>query len=96
MVIKFLFKTSEEQRELANIVKVESAKAFPPEDIYCIYENCSTSQGGYVYINIKNSVYVKNIQESISKLAEMEHPYMTDFLSEVQENLSFVPKIEVE
>ena len=44
-------------------------------------------------VEIDRNVFVNNSKE---KMYKMENRYMTDFLSEVKENLSFVPTIEVE
>lgn len=96
MKFKFIFKNEDEWKELKNIVKVEALKAFPPEMIYCFCENYASRNGPAVYLEVDNFVYFNDIETSKEKMYKMENRYMTDFLSEVKENLSFVPTIEVE
>ena len=96
MKFKFIFKNEYEWKELKNIVKAEAIKAFPPEMIYCFCENYASHNGPAVYLEVDNSVYFNDIETSKEKMYKMENRYMTDFLSEVKENLSFVPTIEVE
>lgn len=96
MKFKFIFKNEYEWKELKNIVKAEAIKAFPPEMIYCFCENYASRNGPAVYLEVDNYVYFNDIETSKEKMYKMENRYMTDFISEVKENLSFVPTIEVE
>lgn len=96
MKFKFIFKNEDEWKELKNIVKVEAVKAFPPEAIYLFCENYASRNGPAVYLEVDNFVYFNDIETSKEKMYKMENRYMTDFISEVKENLSFVPTIEVE
>ena len=96
MKFKFIFKNEDEWKELKNIVKVEAIKAFPPEAIYRFCENYASRNGPAVYLEVDNYVYFNDIETSKEKMYKMENRYMTDFISEVKENLSFVPTIEVE
>ena len=96
MKFKFIFKNEDEWKELKNIVKAESIKAFPPEMIYRFCENYASRNGPAVYLEVDNFVYFNDIETSKEKMYKMENRYMTDFISEVKENLSFVPTIEVE
>lgn len=96
MKFKFIFKNEDEWKELKNIVKVEAVKAFPPEAIYRFCENYASRNGPAVYLEVDNFVYFNDIETSKEKMYKMENRYMTDFISEVKENLSFVPTIEVE
>ena len=96
MKFKFIFKDENEWKELKNIVKVEAEKAFPPEAIYRFCENYASYNGPAIYLEVDNIAYFENIETSKEKMYKMENRYMTDFISEVKENLSFVPTIEVE
>ena len=96
MKFKFIFKNEYEWNELKNIVKAEAIKAFPPEMIYCFCENYASRNGPAVYLEVDNFAYFTDIETSKEKMYKMENRYMTDFISEVKENLSFVPTIEVE
>lgn len=96
MKFKFIFKNEDEWKELKNIVKVETEKAFPPEAIYRFCENYGSYNGPAIYLEVDNIAYFENIETSKEKMYKMENRYMTDFVSEVKENLSFVPTIEVE
>ena len=96
MKFKFIFKNEDEWKELKNIVKAEVVKAFPPEAIYRFCENYASRNGPAVYLEVDNYVYFNDIETSKEKMYKMENRYMTDFISEVKENLSFVPTIEVE
>ena len=96
MKFKFIFKNEDEWKELKNIVKAEAIKTFPPEAIYRFCENYASRNGPAVYLEVDNFVYFNDIETSKEKMYKMENRYMTDFISEVKENLSFVPTIEVE
>ena len=96
MKFKFIFKNEDEWKELKNIVKSEAIKAFPPEAIYRFCENYASRNGPAVYLEVDNFAYFTDIETSKGKMYKMENRYMTDFISEVKENLSFVPTIEVE
>lgn len=96
MKFKFIFKNEDEWKELKNIVKVEAEKAFPPEAIYRFCENYGSYNGPAVYLEVDNIAYFENIETSKEKMYKMENRYMTDFVSEVKENLSFASTIEVE
>ena len=96
MKFKFIFKNEDEWKELKNIVKAEDIKAFPAEMIYRFCENYASRNGPAVYLEVDNYVYFNDIETSKEKMYKMENRYMTDFISEVKENLSFVPTIEVE
>ena len=78
------------------MLQAEAIKAFPPEAIYRFCENYASCNGPAVHLEVDNFVYFNDIETSIEKMYKMENRYMTDFLSEVKENLSFVPTIEVE
>ena len=78
------------------MLQAEAIKAFPPEAIYRFCENYASCNGPAVHLEVDNFVYFNDIETSKEKMYNMENRYMTDFLSEVKENLSFVPTIEVE
>ena len=89
-------KFEEQLKELGNIVKIALPIHFDQSEIYRFSKNYAAYDGTKVYVEVDNQGYFNDIQKSIENMSKMEHKYMTDFVSDVQENLSFVPKIEVE
>lgn len=97
MVINFMYDDDlDHRKELESIVKSEIKRHFNPEDYFDYHNNYSSYWGGSVHINISNLAYYKDIEKAKEKMTVMSDKYMTDFISEVQENLSFVTKIIVE
>ncbi len=99
MELNFLYPDNDEdfskRKELEAIIKAEVEKHFEQREYYAYHNNYASYWGGSVHINILNDAYFNDIEKSKEKMSEMENKYMTDFISEVQENLSFVPKIVV-
>lgn len=96
MKFKFLFTDETEWKELKHIVKVEAEKAFPPAAIYRFHDNYAGNEGAAVFLDVENIAYFEDIEKAKERMYEMENRYMTDFISNVKENLSFVPRIIVE
>ncbi len=97
MKFKFLFTDEEEWKELKRIVKVEAESAFPLEAIYRFHDNYAGNEGAAVFLEVDNIAYFEDIEKAKERMYEMEgNRYMTDFISTVKENLSFVPRIIVE
>jgi phosphopantetheine adenylyltransferase len=53
----------------------------------------TTKYGKSVTVIIDNNAYLQDLQNAKTRMSEMEHKYMTDFVSDVEENLSFVVQI---
>lgn len=88
-------KFEEQLNELGTIVKIVLSKHFSQSEIYRFSTNYAAYDGAKIYVDVDNQSYFNDIQKSIANMSKMEHKYMTDFISDVQENLSFVPKIGV-
>lgn len=99
MVFNFLYPDDDEdfskRNELESIIKAEVKNHFEEKDYYKYYENYASYYGGSIHIEIFNEAYFDDIEKAKKRMADMENKYMTDFISDIQENLSFVPKIIV-
>lgn len=94
MIIKFQCKASEEFKECSNIVRATVRSKYNVESNidYCkvLYSRTKLQ----VIVQMSNIDYFNDIQKSIQKMYEMKGPrYMTDLVSEIRENLSFVPGV---
>lgn len=96
MKFKFLFTDEAEWKELKHIVKVEAELAFPQAAIYRFHDNYAGNEGAAIFLDVDNIAYFEDIEKAKERMYEMENRYMTDFISNVKENLSFVPRIIVE
>ena len=97
MVINFMYDDDfDHRKELESIIKSQIERHFNPEDYFDYQNNYASYWGGSVHINLSNLAFFEDIEKAKEKMAEMSDKYMTDFISEVQENLSFIPKIIVE
>lgn len=101
MLFRFLIENEEQKKELRNILDVE-LKAHFDKEYYKVYE---VFEGSGVYCNIMNVAYFRDLQKSKEGVYEQnrlnyenktsDEVLLHDFIEDVVENLSFVPKIEV-
>ena len=104
------YKTEEESQELYHILEVEAKEHFP-ENTWDIgngtaYDPKKDYVDRYCAFYVSDKDYFNDIEkakndmyESISKeIPEnaLAVAYMKDFVSEVQENISFVPKVSID
>lgn len=91
MRIDFFTKDSEKTSELLSIVKAEMKKHFMDSDIEFIpHKAFPTANDNYfVSVGISNSAYFWDVYKAKEKLYK-EKGNLEDFVSDVEENLSFV------
>lgn len=97
MVFDFICGNEEQRKECANIVFAELKKNFEDDEYDNFMENISIRS---VHVQINNRAYFKNLENSKIMLYDEIRKkggsiYLKDFISEVLENLSFVPRIIV-
>jgi len=88
MKIQFEAQTSEAGRELSNIVKVEAKNHFASDE-YTLRVIFNT-----VVVKVYEPAYLEDLKQAREHLDEVG--YMKDFVSEVKENLSFVPVVYID
>ena len=94
MLIKFQCKDSEEFKECSNIVRATVRSKYNTESNIDSCKVLYSRMKLQVIIQMSNIDYFNDIQKSIQKMYEMKGPrYMTDLVSEIRENLSFVPGV---
>ena len=88
MRIQFEAQTSEAGSELSNIVKAEVKKHFASDEytLRVIYNT--------VIVKVYEPAYLEDLKKAREHLDEVG--YMKDFISEVEENLSFVPVVYID
>ncbi len=91
ILIAFKYNSKEEQNELRNIILSVAKQHFSYVD-FEIYSNHLNNEEYVIQITQKS--YFDDIEKAKKEMYEMtEHRYMKDFVSDVLENLSFVPKV---
>ena len=94
MIFDFLPDSEEQRSELSHIVEIEANSHFEKNDISNFCKHYCGLTGITVHIEISNYAYFNDIEKAKKEMYDMkEHKYMKDFVSEVLENLSFVPKV---
>lgn len=94
MTIKFQCKNSKEFKECSDIVR---ATVHSKYDVRSNTDPCKVLYSRtklQVVVQMSNIDYFNDIQKAIQEMYEMKGPrYMTDLVSEIQKNLSFVPGV---
>ena len=94
MIFDFLPDSEEQRGELSHIVEIEANKKKKKNDISNFCKHYCGLTGITVHIEISNYAYFEKKKKAKKEMYDMEeHKYMKDFVSEVLENLSFVPKV---
>lgn len=93
VIFKFFCSTELEQKELKSVLNIESKIHFDEN-----FEMSNTSDKGYLYVKVPLKLYFEDIEEAKKQMYNV-HDYgprfMEDWLSDVQENLSFVSKVVI-
>lgn len=97
MKIRFAYQTPEQEKELKHIVEVEAKKHFGK------WISLNSDWGGKVpgvkedhfclQIEIWESDFVEDLQRAKQEMYKNGRIMLPDFLSEVEDNLSFVSKV---
>lgn len=86
--VTFSAKNPQDYTELQHIAIIVIRSHFRPDEYFW-------STGGlFLKVSIFSHAYKADIEKSNKRLEEVG--YQTDFVSDVQENLSFVPTVNVE
>lgn len=94
MIIKFQCKDSEEFKECSNVVRATVSSNYNAKSNIDSCKVLYSRTKLQVIVQMSNIDYFNDIQKSIQKMYEMKGPrYMTDLVSEIRENLSFVPGV---
>lgn len=88
MILQFHYENEEQCNELKAILVIECKKHFESFAYHCMV------QSTYIEISIDDKAYFEDIEKA-KDIMYKDNSYMTDFVSDVQEYLSFVPKIDV-
>lgn len=100
MYLRFYYKDDSEKNELEHIVAGEATVHFTKDNWWNRYSSSNSIHKVYE-IEVSNVAYYEDIEKmkesfyTAKNNKELDTFYFTDFISDVQENLSFVPKIEV-
>lgn len=101
MTFKFYFSSEEEMKEIKTIVKAEAKKHFG-DKCRCGFWKDYTKREPEIWFTacVPNDLYFEDLQKMKQSVYEQnkkgEEITLNDFISDVEENLSFVPKIEAE
>ena len=91
MTIYYSFGDNEEEKELKNILLSEAKLHFGHKFNISLYRSI------WYKIKVPNSLFIRDLNESKDKFYSGESCLgLTDFMSCVEENLSFVPKVEID
>ena len=91
MTIYYSFGDDEEEKELKNILLTEAKLHFGHKFNISLYRSI------WYKIKIPNSLFVRDLNDAKDKLySGGSHFTLIDFMSCVEENLSFVPKVEID
>ena len=91
MTIYYSFGDNEEEKELKNILLAEAKLHFGHKFNISLYRSI------WYKIKVPNSLFIRDLNESKDKFYSGESCLgLTDFMSCVEENLSFVPKVEID
>ena len=109
MTFLFQYNTEEQHEELVNIIAIKTCSHFnyDREDFLKHKNGCynqaelsfTSHFGDKVKIELANNVYFNDIEKAKEQFYKDLHAnktaFLKDWISDIQENLSFVPKIEV-
>lgn len=90
MFLDFYFENEKELEELKTIIKAQAKIHFAPNEWYYTAEHWGPDR---TRIEVNNSAYFDDLEMAKERFYS-EKDYLKDFVSEIKENLSFVPKIE--
>ena len=92
MTIYYSFNNEEEEKELKNILLTEAKLHFGNNKF-----TLSLYRKIWYKIKTPNSLFIRDLNKSKDKFYSGESCFvLTDFMSCVEENLSFVPKVEID
>ena len=91
----FSFSNNDERSELESILSAETGSRFSKSIINTICNENSNS--GRIDVSVSCKEYYEDVEKAKEEMYARgeENRYMTDFISEVRENLDYVPKIDV-
>lgn len=91
MTIYYSFGDNEEEKELKNILLAEAKLHFGHKFNISLYRSI------WYKIKVPNSLFIRDLNESKDKFYSGKSCLgLTDFMSCVEEDLSFVPKVEID
>ena len=94
MNIYFTYKNEQEKKELINIMTAEAKCHFDKNDFSKVKSDVirKNSPLKWCSIKIKNAAYFNDIEKAKHIVEETSEDFLTDYVSDVQENLYFVPE----
>lgn len=86
----FSFENEDQLKELKSIIGAEAKHHFNQNEFTWIADHWG---GNCAVVEIEKHAYIRDIQNSKKKMYEEHKDYIEDFVSDVEENLSFVSEV---